>query len=233
MPVTEYGVGTPGDAPAASGKAVSETEALVPREAVMPASSDRPPFEEFRLVGQIFRTYWIAEYKDTVYLIDQHAAHERVLYDRLKKKMSEGSVDAQVLLMPVPVTLTAEEQVLVAENRASFERLGYRFEDFGENTLLIREVPGIFNGTMGEADFKEMIDLLREGAGRADRDVLIDRMAMRSCKAAVKGNDAISEMEMYDLLRQMALSENPFNCPHGRPTMLTMTKTEVEGRFLR
>ena len=204
---------------------VKEEPAVYERKTEVPDS--------LRLVGQIFRTYWIAEDRDVMYVIDQHAAHERVLYDRLKEKLAQGALDSQILLEPIIITLPPKDYVLVMEQRSVFERLGYAMEEFGENTVLIREVPYIFNGTLGRNDFQTMVDLLQDGSHAADQEILIDRMAMISCKAAVKGNDAISFEEMESLMKQMMASPNPFNCPHGRPTMMTMTQSELERRFKR
>ena len=119
------------------------------------------------------------------------------------------------------------------EEKAVFERLGYSIDSFGEDSVIIREVPYIFNGGLGQEDFQTMVDLLLEGTRRVDQTVLIDRMATISCKAAIKGNDAISFEEMQSLLEQLMASPNPYNCPHGRPTMLTMTHQELDHRFKR
>ncbi len=213
--------------------------ASVPESVEEPAASyetpkaGRPDVRDMRLVGQVFRTYWIAETVDTVYMIDQHAAHERVIYDRLKARLSEGSLDSQILLQPLIVTLPPDAYRHVMDKMNVFDRLGYGIQPFGENTVIIREVPYIFNGPLGQEDFQTLVDLLEDEGRRADTQLLIDRMAMTSCKAAVKGNDAISFEEMQSLLEQLLASSNPFNCPHGRPTMLTMTKQEVEHRFGR
>ncbi len=206
-------------------------EPAAPYEAEIPSEAPIP--QEMRLVGQLFRTFWIAEQGETAYLIDQHAAHERVLYDRLKEKLSKGALDAQILLEPLIVTLAPQAYQRVMEEKAVFERLGYSIDSFGEDSVIIREVPYIFNGGLGQEDFQTMVDLLLEGTRRVDQTVLIDRMATISCKAAIKGNDAISFEEMQSLLEQLMASPNPYNCPHGRPTMLTMTHQELDHRFKR
>ena len=197
------------------------------------APQTAPIPQEMRLVGQLFRTFWVAEQGETAYLIDQHAAHERVLYDRLKEKLAQGPLDAQILLEPLIMTLPPQAYERVMEEKAVFERLGYSIESFGENSVIIREVPYIFNGGLGQEDFQTMVDLLLEGTRKVDQNVLIDRMATISCKAAIKGNDAISFEEMQSLLEQLMASPNPYNCPHGRPTMLTMTHQELDHRFKR
>ena len=189
--------------------------------------------QEMRLVGQLFRTFWVVERGEIAYLIDQHAAHERVLYDRLKEKLAQGTLDAQILLEPLIVNLPPQAYERVMEEKAVFERLGYSIDSFGENSVIIREVPYIFNGGLGQEDFQTMVDLLCEGTRRVDQAVLIDRMATISCKAAIKGNDAISFEEMQSLLEQLMASPNPYNCPHGRPTMITMTHQELDHRFKR
>ena len=231
--------------PAVSQTSYVQEEILVPQQVPethilkeSPASYETGPQtapipQEMRLVGQLFRTFWIAEQGETAYLIDQHAAHERVLYDRLKEKLSKGNLDAQILLEPLIVTLAPQAYQRVMEEKAVFERLGYSIDSFGEDSVIIREVPYIFNGGLGQEDFQTMVDLLLEGTRRVDQTVLIDRMATISCKAAIKGNDAISFEEMQSLLEQLMASPNPYNCPHGRPTMLTMTHQELDHRFKR
>ena len=229
LPEPRTKVSEPAPAPYDSVEPVEQTPA--------PAAENRSPIrqlpEHMTVIGQAFRTYWIVEGEGVLYMIDQHAAHERVLYDRLKERLSTGSLDSQMLLEPCIFQLPPSDYALVMDHQNVFERLGYSVEPFGENTVLVREVPYIFNGPLSQEDFQTMVDCLSEGMRRVDVSVLIDRMAMISCKAAIKGNDAISLAEFKSLLDQLIHSPNPFNCPHGRPTMLTMSRQEVEHRFKR
>ena len=187
----------------------------------------------FTLIGQAFRTYWFAESQEQLYIIDQHAAHERVLYDRIRARLRDGKLDSQILLEPEVFSVTEREMLRLEQCRPVFERLGYEMEAFGEDAVLVRAVPYIFNGPLDRQDFQSMVDLCQEGNHNVSLDVCLDRMAMMSCKAAVKGNDAISFQEMKGLLEQLLASENPYNCPHGRPTMITMTRYELERKFKR
>ena len=204
---------------------VQEEEASFGRENPRPG--------ELRLIGQVFDTYWLAEGEGLLYVMDQHAAHERVLYDRFRKILSEGAADSQILLEPAVYTVNPKAAASLEEWQPLFARLGFEVEAFGEDAALVRCVPFIFNGPLPAEDFNAMLDLLQSGSRDAARDVLLDKMAMMACKAAVKGNRRMTEPEAAELLRQLFASENPYNCPHGRPTVISVSRYDLEKRFKR
>ncbi|MBO6157979.1 MAG: DNA mismatch repair endonuclease MutL [Firmicutes bacterium] len=211
---------------------IAEDEKLqqAPEEAVV---SDAVRPADLRLVGQVFRTYWIAEQGDVVYLVDQHAAHERVLYDRYRKLLAEGHMDTQELMEPSVLSVNPKAVAFLPEYQDVLTRLGYKVEAFGEDALIVRGVPFLFGRALPAEDMTKIIDMLYEGHVDTARDLLIDKIASMSCKAAIKGNDAISFEEAKSLLDQLFASENPYNCPHGRPTIISVTKYQMEKRFLR
>lgn len=192
-----------------------------------------PPGNEIHWVGQAFRTYWMFEYGQLLYVIDQHAAHERVLYDKIKAQMTSGSLDSQILLEPQVITLSPADEQTLEEQKDLFEVMGFEIEPFGDGTVLVRGVPYIFNGPMSVEDFTGMVSMLTDGASEVRRDILLEKMAMTSCKAAVKGNTAMSLMEIKALYESLEKTENPYNCPHGRPTIVIMTQTQMEKLFKR
>ncbi len=203
------------------------------REDELPFGDTDPVPEDLRLIGQAFGTYWLAERRGMLYVMDQHAAHERVLYDRFRAMLREGPVDSQLLLEPLTVTVDPREVALLPGFQPELCRMGFEAEAFGEDCVIVRAVPFIFNSPLEAADMAAMLDLLVAGSRDASRDLLLDKMAMTACKAAVKGNSLMSEKEAEELLRALFASENPYNCPHGRPTLISLTKYELERRFKR
>lgn len=219
---------------------VHEEKIVEPKEpessmlAEEPAAYEAPPKQHtLRLIGQIFRTYWLAEEENIFYIIDQHAAHERVLYDRYRKLLQEEQMDTQLLMEPAVCLANPKAVAELAQYQSIFERLGFQVEAFGEDAVIVRGVPFIFNGALPPEDFAHMLDMLYEGHADTARDLLIDRIAMMSCKAAVKGNNIMSQQEAQSLLDQLFASSNPYNCPHGRPTIISMTQYELEKKFKR
>ena len=203
------------------------------REDELPFGDTDPVPEDLRLIGQAFGTYWLAESRGMLYVMDQHAAHERVLYDRFRAMLREGPIDSQLLLEPLTVTVDPREVALLPGFQPELCRMGFEAEAFGEDCVIVRAVPFIFNSPLEAADMAAMLDLLAAGSRDASRDLLLDKMAMTACKAAVKGNSLMSEKEAEELLRALFASENPYNCPHGRPTLISLTKYELERRFKR
>ena len=198
------------------------------------AAYEAPPRKHnLRLVGQIFRTYWLAEEEDIFYIIDQHAAHERVLYDRYRQILQDGQMDSQILMEPAVYTTSPKAVAELDRYQPIFEKTGFKVEAFGEDAVIVRAVPYIFNGALPAEDFAKMLDMLQEGNIDTARDLLIEKIAMMSCKAAVKGNMSMNEKEAQSLLEQLFASPNPYNCPHGRPTIISMTQYEVEKKFKR
>ena len=186
-----------------------------------------------KLIGQVFDTYWIVEYDGKLFIIDQHAAHEKVLYEKLMKHFKENQTMTQMIQPPIILTLSMTEMDLLNRYMDQFKKMGFEFESFGGKEYALRGVPSDLYGFTG----KEMvIELLDELAGEFERmrtDVIGDKIATMACKAAVKGNMRISSKEADALIEELLRAENPYTCPHGRPTIISMTKTELEKRFKR
>ncbi|MCR4651782.1 MAG: DNA mismatch repair endonuclease MutL [Lachnospiraceae bacterium] len=193
----------------------------------------RDSFADYKVIGQVFKTFWIIEYKEKLILMDQHAAHEKVKYERLLKKMKDNTVDVQLLAPPIVLTLTGRESTIVREYESAFEAIGFRLEDFGGNEVALRGIPMELYGRDPEELFKDILDELLEGQIRAVPEVIKDKIASMACKSAVKGNNNMSEQELVALLQDLFTLENPYNCPHGRPTVIIMSKYELEKRFKR
>lgn len=190
----------------------------------------RPQFE---IIGQIFDTYWLITYEEKLLIVDQHAAHEKVKYERLMKRFREKNILSQTLNPPTILTLNNREKECLAAHREDFEALGFVVEEFGGNDYAIRGVPLDLYG-YGEGEFfSEMLDELMEEAVTGTPESIRIRIATMACKAAVKGNMRISRAEMESLLDELLTLENPYNCPHGRPTIIAMTKQELERKFKR
>lgn len=190
----------------------------------------RPQFE---IIGQIFETYWLIIYENKLLIVDQHAAHEKVKYERLMKQFREKNVLSQTLNPPTILTLNNREKECLAAHREDFAALGFVVEEFGGSDYAIRGVPMDLYG-YGEGEFFcEVLDELADEAFSGTPESIRIRIATMACKAAVKGNMRISQAEMESLLDELLTLENPYNCPHGRPTMISMSKQELERKFKR
>ncbi len=194
-------------------------------------SEEKTPY--FKLVGQVFDTYWIIEYDDALYLIDQHAAHEKVNYERLLNSVKNGSITSQQIYPPVIVSLSLREQELFEKYYSSFEKLGYEIEKTSDRDYFIRAVPAILPELKDSELIKELIDGLDEERGIQTPELLLDKLASMSCKQAIKGNRRIDRLEMEALIKELLKLENPYNCPHGRPTIIKWTKKELDKMFKR
>lgn len=185
------------------------------------------------IIGQLFDTYWLVQYGDRLYIIDQHAAHEKVLYERLMKDMEERTFQSQLLSPPVILNLGMQEEQMFGRYQEYFTRLGFEIEEFGDRTHAVRAVPANLPG-IGQTDvLMELIDSLSEIQNSASSGSLLDKVASMSCKAAVKGNHRMSSMEAKALIDELLTLKNPYNCPHGRPTIISMTRYELEKKFKR
>ena len=189
--------------------------------------------KEVKIIGQVFDTYWILQYDNSRYMVDQHAAHEKVLYERFMKQFSEKKPMVQLLQPPVVLTLTMQEEQAVKEHMSVFEELGYQIEPFGGREYVVNGVPAHLPQIGNEELLKEVIDAMVDEHSRPTPDILKDKIASMSCKAAVKGNNRLPREQMEELLRELMTLENPYHCPHGRPTMIKMTKTELDKKFKR
>lgn len=187
----------------------------------------------FRVIGQVFETYWLIEFENKLLMIDQHAAHEKVNYERLIKQFREKNVLSQSLLPPIIVSLTGQEETALKEHLEVFEGLGFEIEAFGGSEYALRSVPVDLYGCGEREMFLEVLDQLAEGGSFGGIRVIEEKIASMSCKAAVKGNNLLKPAEAEALIDELLTLENPYNCPHGRPTIITMTKAEMDKKFKR
>ena len=213
-------------------------------EAVQPKPQQLDLFEEnflkrdvraeYKLIGQVFDTYWLVQYQDSLYIIDQHAAHERVLCERTLKGMKTREFTSQYLSPPIILSLSMQEAELLKENMDRFARIGFEIEPFGGEEYAVRAVPDNLFGIAKKELLMEMIDDLADGISSSMTPELIDeKVASMSCKAAVKGNNRLSAQEVNALIGELLTLDNPYHCPHGRPTIIAMTKRELEKKFKR
>ena len=189
---------------------------------------------KYKLIGQVFDTYWLVQYQDSLYIIDQHAAHERVLYERTLKGMKTREFTSQYLSPPIILSLSMQEAELLEANMDRFKRIGFEIEPFGGEEYAVRAVPDNLFGIAKKELLIEMLDDLADGISTTMTPELIDeKVASMSCKAAVKGNNHLSAQEVDALIGELLTLDNPYHCPHGRPTIIAMTKRELEKKFKR
>ncbi len=189
---------------------------------------------EYRLIGQVFDTYWLVQFQDNLYIIDQHAAHERVLYERTLKEMKNREFTSQYLSPPIILTLSMQEAELLKTHKERFERIGFEIEPFEGEEYAIRAVPANLFSIAKKELFMEMLDNLADGLStNMTPDIIDEKVASMSCKAAVKGNNRLSAQEVDALIGELLELENPYHCPHGRPTIIAMSKKELEKKFKR
>lgn len=186
-----------------------------------------------RIIGQVFETYWLVEYDDKLYIIDQHAAHEKVNFERMMKRLHEKKPASQYLNPPILLTLTADEARVLEEHMSYFEQLGYVISGLGGRDYSISAIPTDLPELGKKELLLEILDELTDEAGMTTPDTIYDKIASMSCKAAVKGNNKLSLMEADALIGELLTLENPYACPHGRPTIISMSKTELEKKFKR
>lgn len=188
---------------------------------------------EHRLIGQLFDTYWLVEFHEKLYIIDQHAAHEKVLYERTMKSLENKEFTSQQLSPPMILTLNMQEEALLSQYMEHFTRLGFEIEPFGGKEYSVSAVPANLYGIAQKELFLEMLDGLAEQTGRVQAEMVNEKIASMSCKAAVKGNNELSFAEADKLIDELLKLENPYNCPHGRPTIVAISKYEMEKKFKR
>lgn len=186
-----------------------------------------------KIIGQVFATYWIVELQDKMYIIDQHAAHEKVLYEKIMKGIHNKEYSSQMISPPIIVALNIREEEVFLKHYKELQMLGFEIESFGGKEYSIQAVPADMYGIEPRDLFIEIIDGLVEYTPTNNQDITLERIATMSCKAAVKGNNTISRHEAESLINQLLDLDNPYHCPHGRPTMVTMSKYEMEKKFKR
>lgn len=189
--------------------------------------------KQFSIIGQLFKTYWLIEFEDKLYIIDQHAAHEKVLYEKTMARLANKDFTSQRISPPIVMTLDAKESEMLEKYRPQIEQFGYEVEHFGGKEYMISAIPdNLFNIDMKDL-FIEMLDDFSNTTGRQTPDIITEKVASMSCKAAVKGNDKLTLPEINKLIDDLLSLDNPYNCPHGRPTIISMSKYEIEKKFKR
>lgn len=189
--------------------------------------------KEHRIIGQLFETYWLIEFDNHLYIIDQHAAHEKVLYERTMKSLEEKEFTSQSIYPPVLLTLNMQEEELLKKYMDYFKKLGFEIEPFGGKEYSVTAVPGNLFGLDGKQLMVEILDSLASFRGNEKPDMITEKIASMSCKVAVKGNQKLSRAEVEKLIDELLTLENPYHCPHGRPTIISMSKYELEKKFKR
>ena len=213
----------------------AESDVITPTQ--MELFADKILSEEARvnyeIIGQIFETYWLVSFGDKMLIIDQHAAHEKVKYERLIKRFREHDIISQTINPPMIVTLNSREKECYLKHSEDFESLGFVIEEFGGNDYAIRGVPMDLYGYEEKEFFREILDELADESVTGTPESIRIRIATMACKAAVKGSMRISRQEAEQLIDELLTLDNPYHCPHGRPTIISMTKYEIEKKFKR
>ena len=194
---------------------------------------DKKASQKRNIIGQIFDTYWIVEFDKSMYIIDQHAAHEKVLYERFLKQLDNEEIASQIISPAGVISLSSIEADAVEKHLASLRKLGFEIEHFGGREYSISAIPTILPSIDKEVWLKELITELLEVDSAKNTESILEKIASMSCKAAIKGNQRISYEEARILIDELLELDNPYNCPHGRPTVIQMTKTEIEKKFKR
>lgn len=195
---------------------------------------DEASVPDYQIIGQVFDTYWIVQLHDSMYIIDQHAAHERVLYEQTLKGMKTRTYTSQYISPPIILDLSMQEAELFRRYMDEFTKIGFEIEPFGGDSFAVRAVPDNLFSVAKKELLMEMIDSLSdEISPNMTPEILDEKIASMSCKAAVKGNSRLSRREVEELLKELLTLDNPYHCPHGRPTIIAMTKRELEKKFKR
>lgn len=194
---------------------------------------DESSRNKYRIIGQLFETYWLIEFEDKFYIMDQHAAHEKILYEKTMERLHNKTMGTQMILPPIVLSLNMHEEEIYRNNADIFKSLGYEIEEFGGSEYKVTGIPA----GLPKMDYKQLLidvlDGLSEENANKDPDIITEKVASMSCKAAVKGNNRLSFSEAFELMDELMKAENPYNCPHGRPTLIMMSKYEIEKKFKR
>ena len=188
---------------------------------------------KYRIIGQVFDTYWIVQYEQKMFIIDQHAAHEKVNYERMMKRIYSSENHTQLLMPPVVVSLSATEESVLTDNMDAFKRAGFEVENFGGSEYALRGVPVDLFGHSERELFLAVLDEMSLNPGLGTFKTIDEKIAGMACKASVKGGDRIGFEQAEKLIDELLTLDNPYNCPHGRPTIISITKTEMEKKFKR
>lgn len=209
----------------------TESQASAPASSRKLLEKDSLPYH--KIIGQLFDTYWLVQFDDKLYIIDQHAAHEKVLYERLMASLAVKEYGSQAIFPPMLLSLSMQEEELLKKYQEYFTKIGYEIEHFGGREYAVTAVPSNFFGLNEQSLMIEMLDSLMQLRGSEPPALVLEKIASMSCKAAVKGNQRLSRPEMEALIEELLTLENPYHCPHGRPTIISMSKYELEKKFKR
>lgn len=187
----------------------------------------------FTIVGQIFNTYWIVECNNNMYMIDQHAAHEKVLFEKTMASIRQRTPQSQIVSPPIILSLTLNQEEVLKKHSEDLKKLGYEIEHFGGREYNVSAIPSNLPGIADASLLIEMLDDLYHNDAKDSSDLILEKVASLSCKAAVKGNNRLSKEEAASLIDELMQLDNPFNCPHGRPTIISMSKSDIERKFKR
>lgn len=210
-----------------------DTPAPDPVQQKMHKLLDRNSSSAHIVIGQLFDTYWLVEFDSKLYIIDQHAAHEKVLYERTMQSLNHKEFTSQAIYPPVLLTLNMQEEELLHKYSGYFKKLGFEIEPFGGKEHAVTAVPANIFGVNGREMALEILDSLSGFHGTETPQMITEKIASMSCKAAVKGNQKLSRAEVEQLIAELLTLENPYHCPHGRPTIISMSKYELEKKFKR
>lgn len=222
-----------------SGKAVqgelfASSEFFKDKEEAKPVVLSRESVREYQILGQIFETYWLVSYRDQLLMIDQHAAHEKVNYERFMKRFrDQEEIPSQLLAPPIVITLSGKEEASYLPYADAFRQMGFDIEPFGEKSYAIRAIPMDLYGNSPQQLFRETLEEMMDAKMEGTSQAILAKIASMSCKAAVKGNSRMERAEAEALIDELLSLENPYHCPHGRPTMITLSKQEIERKFKR
>ena len=190
-------------------------------------------FNEYNILGQIFDTYWLISFRDKLLILDQHAAHEKIKYESMIQRMKENKVQKQFVNPPIVISLSGQEESLLKRYKEIFEKMGFEIEEFGGNEIAVRSVPIDLYGKNEKEMFVDVLDELSNDIPKGTSEYINEKIASMACKAAVKGNHSMTIDEVKSLIEQLFTLDNPYNCPHGRPTIISMSKYEIEKKFKR
>ena len=219
--------------PNASGTAMKKTATAVQMDLFEEKLLEPQSRSRHKLIGQLFATYWLVEFNDQLYIIDQHAAHEKVLYEKTMNSLKTREYTCQQIHPPIILTLGSREALMLEKNMQIFTDIGFEIEPFGGKEYAVRGVPDNLFSIAKKDLLMEMLDTLSEDMQARGADLIYEKVASMSCKAAVKGHDVLSAAEADALIDQLLGLENPYACPHGRPTIISMSKYELEKKFKR
>lgn len=215
------------DNTASADSTVAEKQAA-PRRLLAPES-----VKYHTIIGQVFDTYWLVQMEDHLYIIDQHAAHEKVLYERTMASLNSREYTSQAVFPPILLSLSMQEEELLKKYMDIFTRIGFQIEPFGGKEYAVTAVPANLFGLQEKELMIEMLDGLMQLKGSETPQLILEKVASMSCKAAVKGNQKLSRPEVEKLIDELLTLENPYHCPHGRPTIISMSRYELEKKFKR